>query len=572
MAAMRSTNRHHTLLLTAAFALTALLAACTSAPAGHSCSDICADAGSCMDAGADSGTMTSGASCLDRCNGLQTAIDPAYWSGVGECSATCGDPGSCVAAQASRVPASTVHDFLDQVCQWAVTCQAGLTVDQCVALLGRVGDDGGTSPWAALGLLRPEKRQCIVDCLRGGSCSDFGNAAQSCLTTCGLTGLPGFEDESHQTHCSGSCGSDCGGHGTCEFDTSICSNVCHCEPGYVPTINMTCVPDCHVGAGCGTGGTCNAQGLCDCSEGNTLGADFACHHQAKFVGVSVSSDGAILVRDDGRVEFIAHESTPSELAMRTDVTQVCLARTSTDFLCARRMDGSATCYGIIFGGNTLLSAPAGALDVACGNQFYCAVVADGSVMCGGIDAGPRTGTPPPIPSGLPPLVQISAMRHVCGRTAAGAVHCWGTATTSPSLLTPPASLTNARLVRVDDEHSCAIDGSGAVVCWGPNATMAPTGIGPVDQLAFIHNEACARRMDHTIVCWDMSTGQTHPPADNFSRPIDALMNQTITSVDADGVNGAFCATLEVGGGVVCFGDTLVGLPIASGRVQQPAVM
>jgi hypothetical protein len=114
---------------------------------------------------------------------------------------------------------------------------------------------------------------------------------------------------------------------------------------------------------------------------------------------------------------------------------------------------------------------AGVSTVAVGDAFTCAVVS-GAVSCRGSF---RSAGAVPSPA-LSSVVELAAgADHVCARTAAGAVSCWGSnaagqmggpGTGSPAVAQPIAS--GATAISAGSDHTCAIV-SGAVRCWGSRA-------------------------------------------------------------------------------------------------------
>jgi alpha-tubulin suppressor-like RCC1 family protein len=128
-------------------------------------------------------------------------------------------------------------------------------------------------------------------------------------------------------------------------------------------------------------------------------------------------------------------------------------------------------------------------EIAAGGDSTCARRKDGTVSCWGANNSGKLGVgdrepraaPTPV-TGLRDVTRIAVgTQHACAITADSSVRCWGLATAAGSagekaLLVPAvvAGLTGVTEIALggnttDSAHSCALSKDGAVRCWGANA-------------------------------------------------------------------------------------------------------
>jgi hypothetical protein len=524
-------------------ALAALLGACGDGVAtlSPSCATLCATQASC-DAGAPGGG-TDASACVERCDRVGRVVDPTYWPGVGAC-AVCGNNSGCIAAEAMRVPASTVEGFLRDLCGWAVTCQSGLTVDQCVALLQRVGSDPGeVRPWAYIGLLRGSVRRCLIDCYASAGCASLQTGAAACAQSCGVTDFVG--DDATNASCDDL---TCGDHGRCVVQQDR-RHVCECDAGYrSPTGRDACVEGCQR-TGCGAGGTCGADGACVCAAGYGLTARGQCARVARFTAVAVGGDVVCALRDDRRVEClygfegtrVSHSVLPP-----TDVVQLCLDQSyRTQRYCVRTMDGTVDCHSLVDPTRPPFRSAPGQVDVACGDGARCIVGRDGSTSCQDLNGANAT-----IPSMSPPSIarMLVTSQFFCGLTGAGAVHCWSNALPPASVVaTVPSQLSSgATSLAIDAGSACAVDSAGQLRCWGAMHAL-PTDLGAVDRVAIGGGIDCVRSAGtRALRCFGTYASGPTPPE---GIPSDPVLDIAVSP----GTSGRFVCIVRDEGSVQCFG-------------------
>jgi hypothetical protein len=485
-----------------------------------SCARICSQMATC-----EGGVHWAG-DCQSECKAIQKDFDPTYWPGVSGCL-TCntGDAYQCLNGVASGVPMSTVNGFLQQLCQWEVMCQPGLTVDQCVGALVDAGTSGGSDLWNLLGLLSSDARQCLTSCIQKQSCSSAESAAANCLQSCNLLGA--FPSGSSSCNCG--CTGCCSGHGTFSCNNPSCTEMCACDPGYYASGNLECKPTCQM-TGCGAHGTCGGN-TCTCDTGYTVGMDGLCHYVAKFTSISVGQDAVCATRDDGRIECFVDVSADeaANVPKDTSYTRLCVDTSSIpSFGCGTKTDGSVTCWGQV----SSSVFPAGSKAIGCGQSVYCVVDPTGAAQCFDFK-GATMGAEPP--SGLIQLAisgtYISGAAGGCGRDAAGGVHCFGDLyqTDAGTKALPPDVATGTKDVAVTDQGGCAVTAAGGLSCWGGAGGTIPGNLGTIDRVVLGWQITCVRKADRTVQCWD-NAGKDATPSILMGRKVVDL---GATSWDVD---------------------------------------
>lgn len=216
----------------------------------------------------------------------------------------------------------------------------------------------------------------------------------------------------------------------------------------------------------------------------------------------------------------------------------------TDFTCAVLGSGAVSCWGrnhrgqLGTGTTTDVRRPTpvvgltrGVTAVAAGDAHTCAVVS-GSVKCWGFNLNGQLGNGTAVAASRP--VQVVGLTSgvagvsagyagTCAVTTAGAVNCWGWATTVGSGTTRDAftpvqvrGLTSGvRELGFGWFHACAVTGTGAARCWGYNTTyqlgvtggasLTPTQVtglsSGVVQITAGWGHSCARTTTGVVKCW-----------------------------------------------------------------------
>jgi alpha-tubulin suppressor-like RCC1 family protein len=234
------------------------------------------------------------------------------------------------------------------------------------------------------------------------------------------------------------------------------------------------------------------------------------------------------------------------------VTQAVEIRTGGSHTCARRSDGSITCWGYNFNGQlgdgtesaevspTKVAGVANVTQLAVGGNannpgndasvaFACGLLADTTVSCwGNNDYGQlgdgttvSRGTPAPV-KGLSGVTQIAlGLRYSCALLGDGSVSCWGNGANPPSpsdwTPSPVAGLSGVTQLALGWLAFCALS-NGTVSCWGNNefgqlgdgtttsrAAPAPVpGLTGVVSIAAGGGHACAITATATE-CWGHGT-------------------------------------------------------------------
>ncbi len=129
--------------------------------------------------------------------------------------------------------------------------------------------------------------------------------------------------------------------------------------------------------------------------------------------------------------------------------------------------------------------------VVAAGSFSCGLTTTGGAYCWGengfgeLGDGTTIDRSLPVPVALPastPLVSLHAAgAHTCGRTAAGAVYCWGynvhgqlgngstVNSSTPVAVSMPSGVASFASVMGGAEHTCGLTAVGEAYCWGNNS-------------------------------------------------------------------------------------------------------
>lgn len=223
--------------------------------------------------------------------------------------------------------------------------------------------------------------------------------------------------------------------------------------------------------------------------------------------------------------------------------------------------------------------------LAVGNSFACGLDVDGVAWCWGGNDGGTLGTdsvtwariPVRVGDGTLRFVQLAAGdNHVCGRTATGAVWCWGhrytaqlgDGMTGAGSSTPvqPTGLPAVTAIDAGDRGTCAIANDSALWCWGGVAGQAtrlvPAHLFPgtgFRSIALGDNFGCGILTDSTVACWgDNAFGQlgqgTTSGTSATLLPISVPL--TATTLDASSIGACAITTVRE---LFCWGE-MYGMP------------
>lgn len=122
-----------------------------------------------------------------------------------------------------------------------------------------------------------------------------------------------------------------------------------------------------------------------------------------------------------------------------------------------------------------------------GGEFACALDTTGAPWCWGSDGygqlgdnamGTNQASPVKVQGTFPPLVELAlGHSHACGRTAAGAVYCWGSdafqqlGQATPGNRAVPtlvSGISDAVQLTAGYEHTCIVRSDATAWCWGRN--------------------------------------------------------------------------------------------------------
>ena len=243
------------------------------------------------------------------------------------------------------------------------------------------------------------------------------------------------------------------------------------------TTTMSCLPQgdfrCHDHAACGGGASCEVDGRCSA-------ADVRC--------------------PSGR-RYLAHEGDASSTCVGDSCAGDPLVEVAAgaDHACARRRDGSVSCWGRNDDGqlgdgtrtpralDVAVKDLAGAVSVAAGQRHTCAATSKGEVLCWGADdagqlgdgGGPSRARPLAV-AGISTALAVSAGEAFsCAVLTDGTVQCWGDNSlgqlgdggdAKPDRLpTTVFALTGVRALSGKWQHVCALRDDETLWCWGANS-------------------------------------------------------------------------------------------------------
>lgn len=472
----------------------------------------------------------------------------------------------------------------------------------------------------------PESHMCEEGTpLEDGTLVDVGPPRVICLeggsheSICGDgfvdTGAGEFCEPPGEGTCTDECQQGCGSDADCPDDLNLCNGeeYCNmstslCDRRNVPEAGTPCDDDafctaedaCDAGTCVGTGNTCDdsvdcTHDICDetaescdnspvsgwCFVDGTCYADAADHPTDDCLACDVSVDQEDWTFRSGAGCDDGDDCTESDIC---DVT-------------------AGMCVG------SRLPALFGVVDV-CGANFTCAVMRTGGVKCWGpntygqLGIGTTASGTYPQPQDVVGLgttvTQIACgHNHVCVRTSAGGVKCWGRgglgqlgdgrASDSPTPVDVSGLGSGVVQVSAGAHHACAVLTTGEVMCWGQNSygqigkgdsgsgtnALTPayvlavtgsshlTGIRQVD--GGVEHTCAVIDSSGEVLCWGADThgelGNGATSTADQPRPGYVLVSSYsivhLTGVDEISTSGYFtCA--RIGTAVMCWGDNDLG--------------
>ena len=283
--------------------------------------------------------------------------------------------------------------------------------------------------------------------------------------------------------------------------------------------------------GDGHGSSTPAEGVIagtDCDDG-----DASVTTECRWRDVAAADGSSCGVRGDGRL--ICWGSVGDWLDLEGPFVQV---EGDHYNFCARREEGSVTCFGDPYGyflyddlpGETMqhietntsfacgltttgdivcwskapeTSAFSGKTwkDVAVGGSHVCGLRDDGAVVCAGACAMTECE------SKAGPYDDIEAgYRYTCG-VRAGKVSCWGDTDHATAAL---AGMEGIVGFEIEDQNGCVINGDGELACAGLNAPWGGLPEQPVSNVAVTASHACAVAVSGEPICWGSGAGAVVP--------------------------------------------------------------
>jgi alpha-tubulin suppressor-like RCC1 family protein len=420
-----------------------------------------------------------------------------------------------------------------------------------------------------------------MSCMMPGDCPSGPRSTPTCIgRVCGLSCTAGFDD--------------------CDRDPST-----GCEADLSSTSSCrACGTRCGAGLACEAGG-CEVDAIVEIDAGT----DYACVRRASGEVVCWGNDCEGELGDGAP---IAPAPAGPRVVPGIDAIDIAAGRTHA---CAVIRDGTVSCWGsndlgglgrdpaIVTESQDPLAVPGvtGVAEVDAGDRFTCVrMAADGSVRCWGNNRWAQLGdgtdvdrfSPAPVMGTPPAFVELAAgENHICARTAANAVYCWGErrrgqfgdgivphfgvcdlpSGTGSCLPAPTLTPLTATSLTAGEGFTCMIGLDGDAYCVGDgNAgrlgdglsreTSTPVRVaGPLapDEIAAGRRHACAR-IGGTMRCWGTNlygAAGVGSMLDSFSTPAAAALTDAAAMALGDEMS---CA-LRTSGRVSCWGAERRGL-------------
>ena len=225
--------------------------------------------------------------------------------------------------------------------------------------------------------------------------------------------------------------------------------------------------------------------------------------------------------------------------------------------CAIKTDGTPTCWGYDGAGESTVPPGTGTVTAIDGGTFdMCAIKTDGTPVCWGDNSYGQTT----IPAGTGTVTAISAGENfTCAIKTDGTPTCWGRNNLGQTTIPPGTGTVTA--IAAGGDHACAIKTDGTPTCWGRNdygQATVPPGTGTVAAISAGLQHTCAIKSDGTPTCWGNGGSQETniPPGTG-----------TVTAISA---GGFFTCAVKTDGTVTCWGTNFDGQLGAAPATPAPA--
>lgn len=234
---------------------------------------------------------------------------------------------------------------------------------------------------------------------------------------------------------------------------------------------------------------------------------------------------ACLLRDDGVVRCGPGFGSQNQNTRVANALSAAGAITDLAGACAVYDDGALRCVDpnrmgepppVVLAGVANADGPFGVA-----GPSGCAAMRDGTVTCLGDNAygqrgAPQTATQPTVPNVVEGLTDVEEVKsggqHVCARTKAGEVFCWGVATKGETGKASHAKATELPWCAKDEKHKswkygtgCRTPGDGNTALFNPAPTKVG-GVGGAIALAASAGLSCALLKSNAVACWGNGHG------------------------------------------------------------------
>ena len=293
--------------------------------------------------------------------------------------------------------------------------------------------------------------------------------------------------------------------------------------------------------------------------------------------------------------------------------------------CALTSAGGVKCWGWNYLGqlgtatNNGTSAPnpvptdvpgltSGVAALAASGGYTCAVTTGGGVKCWGLNESGQLGTttnngafsPNPTPTDVPGLSSgIAALAagqdHICARTTAGGVKCWGlnifgqlgtttnngTGLANPTPTDVPGLTSGVTALTAGTSHTCALTTGGGLKCWGwnyhgqlgtainngtgnpnPNPTDVPGLTSGMVAPTAGEGHSCARTATGGVKCWGWNhygqLGTTTNNGVDTPVPTPTDVPGLVSGIAALVAGGTHTCAVTTTGGARCWGENRYG--------------